>query len=80
MKFTYSQMRVLSKKDKECSKSNLLKYTELTKARDISDMQPNKIKFSRSVAYLQFLFSAFRIQKLSLTIFRNSKKDNKKII
>ena len=59
-------------KCKECNKSNLLKYTQPTKTRDINDMQPNKIKFSRNVAQLEFLFSAFRIQKLSLTIFRNS--------
>ena len=43
-----------------------------TKTRDINDMQPSKTKFSQNVAYLAFLFSAFRIQKLSLTIFRNS--------
>ena len=39
-------------------------------------MQPNKIKFSRNVAYLEFLFSTFRIQKLSLTIFRKSDENN----
>ena len=40
-------------------------------------MQPNKIKFSRNVAHLEFLFSAFRIQKLSLTIFWNSEYNKK---
>ena len=70
MKFTYFTNKSFiwkgQVKYKECNKSNLLKHTLPTKTRDIDDMQPNKIRFSRNVAHLEFLFSAFRIQKLFL--------------
>ena len=69
-------MKVLSEKDKLNTKNAIkviLKYTQPTKRRDINDMQSNKTKFSRNVAHAEFPSSAFRIQKLPLAIFRNSK-------
>ena len=56
MKFTYftdeSFIQKGQVKYKECNKINPLEYTQPTKRRDINNMQPNKIKFSRNVAQL----------------------------